>query len=101
MPAFVNRSVGSLAGTSEEECTSLCPFCTKKSTNFLRICDPVGMKSNFKRSAELAMLHEEKGTETGISWDALCPLRWTLQLELTSRRPRSYPRPSLRRVPLP
>ncbi len=30
MPALVNSSVGSLAGTSEEECTRRCPFDLKK-----------------------------------------------------------------------
>src|SRR6266849_4031315 len=43
MPALVNSSVGSFCGTSDDECTSLCPFCTKKSRNLRRISEPVSM----------------------------------------------------------
>src|SRR5271166_355716 len=43
MPALVNSSVGSFAGTSDDEWTSLCPFCTKKSRNLRRISEPVSM----------------------------------------------------------
>jgi hypothetical protein len=41
IPALVNRSVGSLAGTSEEECTRRCPFDSKKRRNASRISFPV------------------------------------------------------------
>src|SRR3984893_15996396 len=44
MPALVNSSVGSFCGTSDEECTSRCPFCTKKSRNLRRLSEPVGMR---------------------------------------------------------
>src|ERR1700680_4058752 len=43
MPALVNSKVGSFAGTKDDECTSLCPFCTKKSRNLRRISEPVSM----------------------------------------------------------
>src|SRR5215472_15591018 len=61
MPALVNRSVGSLAGTSDDECTCLCPFCTKKSRNFLRISEPVSMRFNSKRGITADACHEPKG----------------------------------------
>ena len=41
IPAFVNKSVGSLAGTSEEECTRRCPLVSKKRKNSSRISFPV------------------------------------------------------------
>src|SRR5271157_801377 len=44
MPALVNSSVGSLAGTSEEECTSLCPLETKKSRNMRRTSEPESLR---------------------------------------------------------
>src|SRR3974390_1623121 len=43
MPALVNSSVGSLAGTSEEEWTILCPFCSKKRRNMERTSEPEGI----------------------------------------------------------
>src|SRR5271157_6341903 len=44
MPALVNSSVGSLTGTSEEECTSLCPLETKKSRNMRRTSEPESLR---------------------------------------------------------
>src|SRR5215467_10770411 len=44
MPALVKSSVGSLAGTSEDECTRLCPLLSKKRRNFSRISEPVGIR---------------------------------------------------------
>src|SRR5579863_9709216 len=41
MPALVKSNVGSLAGTSEEECTRRCPFDSKKRRNSSRISFPV------------------------------------------------------------
>src|SRR5579864_2138744 len=43
MPALVNSNVGSFCGTSDEECTSRCPFSMKKSRNLRRISEPVSM----------------------------------------------------------
>src|ERR1700722_9538199 len=40
MPALVNSSVGSLAGTSEDECTRRCPFSSKNFRNISRIWLP-------------------------------------------------------------
>src|ERR1700691_4201261 len=44
MPALVNSSVGSFAGTSDEEWTSRCLFWTKKSRNLRRISEPVSIE---------------------------------------------------------
>src|ERR1051326_8857689 len=43
MPALVKSSVGSLAGTSDDECTRRCPLPSKKRKNFSRISEPVGI----------------------------------------------------------
>src|ERR1041385_8632042 len=43
MPALVKSNVGSLAGTSDDECTRLCPLLSKKRRNFSRISEPVGI----------------------------------------------------------
>jgi hypothetical protein len=40
IPALVNSSVGSLAGTSDDECTLRCPFDSKKRRNSSRISFP-------------------------------------------------------------
>src|SRR2546423_2775668 len=62
MPAFVNSNVGSFAGTSDDECTSLCPFCTKKSRNLRRISDPVSMiKMKFDFSTGKIQRHKHRG----------------------------------------
>src|SRR6266496_1527933 len=65
MPALVKSRVGSLAGTSEEECTSRCPFWTKKSRNIRRIWLPVsidiGAVSSTKSNTKTAVV--EVGTE--------------------------------------
>src|SRR5215470_6322047 len=74
MPALVNRSVGSLAGTSDDECTSLCPFSTKKSRNFLRICDPVSMKFNSKRNDAATHDPEQTGHRDQVYPAILCAL---------------------------
>src|SRR5580658_4105299 len=44
MPALVKSSVGSFAGTSDEEWTSRCLFWTKKSRNLRRISEPVSIE---------------------------------------------------------
>src|SRR5260370_11511539 len=65
MPALVNKSVGSFAGTSDEECTSLCPFCTKKSRNLRRISEPVSMEklilNDYRASAPLRAASGHRG----------------------------------------
>lgn len=43
MPALVKSNVGSLAGTSDDECTRLCPLLSKKRRNFSRISEPVSI----------------------------------------------------------
>src|SRR3974390_1177178 len=43
MPALVKSSVGSLAGTSEEEGTALCPFCSKKRRKMEGTAEPEGL----------------------------------------------------------
>src|SRR5258706_10590286 len=43
MPALVKSNVGSLAGTSDDECTRLCPLLSKKHRNFSRISEPVSI----------------------------------------------------------
>src|ERR1051326_7805868 len=43
MPALVKSKVGSLAGTSDDECTRRCPLPSKKRRNFSRISEPVGI----------------------------------------------------------
>src|ERR1700723_396305 len=40
MPALVKSSVGSLAGTSEDECTRRCPFDSKNLRKASRMADP-------------------------------------------------------------
>src|SRR5262245_46655621 len=43
MPALVNSSVGSLAGTSDDECTRLWPLLSKKRRKSSRISEPLGI----------------------------------------------------------
>lgn len=45
IPALVNKRVGSSRGTTDEEWTYRCSFSLKKSTNKLRISDPVNLLS--------------------------------------------------------
>src|SRR4051794_9103977 len=40
MPALVNNSVGSLAGTSDDECTRRCPLLSKKRRKVSRVSEP-------------------------------------------------------------
>src|SRR6266852_3980594 len=47
MPALVKSSVGSLAGTSDDECTRLWPLLSKKRRNVSRISEPVGISYLF------------------------------------------------------
>src|SRR5258708_4436829 len=47
MPALVKSRVGSLAGTSDDECTRLWPLLSKKRRNVSRISEPVGISYLF------------------------------------------------------
>src|SRR5579884_3196769 len=44
MPALVKSSVGSLAGTSDDECTRRWPLLSKKRRNLSRISEPVSIR---------------------------------------------------------
>src|SRR5260370_38365586 len=76
MPALVKSRVGSLAGTSEEECTRLCSLLSKKRRNCSRISEPVGILSLFNHTAVGETLthkvHEgHEGLRTGLPWPIL------------------------------
>ncbi len=53
MPAFVNSSVGSLAGTSDEECTRRCPFVSKNRRKSSRIWLPDLYTIDLKFSSDI------------------------------------------------
>src|SRR6516164_6178334 len=65
MPALVNRSVGSLAGTSDDECTRLWPLLSKKRKNCSRISDPVGIV--LLNSSRAKTCHRETEARRGFS----------------------------------
>src|SRR5690349_12134139 len=55
IPAFVKSNVGSLAGTSDDECTRLWPLLSKKRRNFSRVSEPVGIILYSKRTYKKAL----------------------------------------------
>src|ERR1051326_7553008 len=59
MPALVKSSVGSLAGTSDDECTRRCPLLSKKRRNFSRISEPVGITLYCKCTLKKPLQHRE------------------------------------------
>src|SRR6185312_15915654 len=70
MPALVKSSVGSLAGTSDDECTRLWPLLSKKRRNFSRISDPVGIVFYFKRTFKKNLNTEERRKRRNVEWIA-------------------------------
>src|ERR1700727_2778408 len=68
IPALVKSSVGSFDGTSDDECTSLCPFCTKKSRNLLRISEPVGMGEEFLILASKKTRPQRTGEDGAVQY---------------------------------
>src|SRR6185295_7904534 len=65
MPALVKSSVGSFCGTRDDECTSRCPFWTKKSRNLRRISEPVSMGwSGIGSLVSYSILASAKGRRT-------------------------------------
>src|SRR5260221_13874951 len=60
MPALVKSKVGSLAGTSEDECTRLWPLLSKKRRNFSRISEPVGIFFIVSKSNPKPLKHRRK-----------------------------------------
>src|ERR1051326_7556805 len=64
MPALVKSSVGSLAGTSDDECTRRCPLPSKKRKNFSRISEPVGITLYCIEGARKTLKH--RGTKRRI-----------------------------------
>src|SRR5215469_7928926 len=71
MPALVNRSVGSLAGTSDDECTRLWSLLSKKRKNCSRISDPVGIV--LFNSSRAKTCHRETEARRGFSHSETTP----------------------------
>ena len=77
IPALVKSSVGSFCGTSDDECTSRCPFSTKKCRNFRRISEPVSMRSSILNDGSDESIESGENQWTQDAWIANQPTELT------------------------
>src|SRR3954467_15394748 len=65
MPALVNNSVGSLAGTSDDECTRRCLLFSKKRRKVSRVSEPERRRIGSIQFSKAGSPPRHRGTEKG------------------------------------